>query len=93
MSEHAVTELIAAVARRMGADPSECGVHVNWGESEDRMKGFNQGYEDAERGVRTLARTEGDEQEDRWQHAYRRGYDEGWDLWFEHQEDDEEAER
>lgn len=84
MSEHAVAELIAAVARRMGADPSECIVHINWGESEDRMKGFNQGYEDAETGQREDFPDEAED--DRWQAAYRRGYTEGWDLWHEHQE-------
>ena len=52
-------------------------VHINRGESDDYMAGFNQGWEDYEVGS-IYGPTEKAPKEDPWRAAWIRGYEEGW---------------
>ena len=75
---------LAELAEALGGEV----YHVNYGESEDYMAGFNRAYDDCEAGARSNARALAPK-DDPWRHAYLRGYRDGYRCWHEQQEEQE----
>lgn len=76
----ALQALAKAVVEEMGGTYDESvGIRVNWGEHEDRTKGFNDGFDAADPTISQPSTPElNAPPEEPWRSAYISGYQDGW---------------
>jgi hypothetical protein len=72
---NAIQALAKAAVEEMGFEyDTSVGIHINWGESEDYMRGFNDGFDSADNPHECKLSPPAEQP---WYDAYLRGFGEG----------------